>query len=143
MSGIIKISEAASIALHTMVYLAGNPDEVVSTKKLAERLKASTDHLAKVFQRLTKAGMVTSIRGPKGGFKLAKPPEFITLLEIYETIEGPLLASECLLCDGQKICNHCIFGGLITEINLKVLEYLENKKLSDLTNVFGRTYAPN
>jgi DNA-binding IscR family transcriptional regulator len=64
MSNILKISEAASLALHTTVILAANPNRLVSTKKLASQLHASEAHLSKVLQRLEKADIVNSTRGP-------------------------------------------------------------------------------
>ena len=70
MSGSLKISEAASLALHTMVYLAGDPSAHYPAGRLAEALCVSEAHLAKVLQRLVKAGMLVSVRGPKGGFRL-------------------------------------------------------------------------
>lgn len=111
MSHLMKVSEAASLALHSMAYLAGNPGVNVSTRQIAERLKVSEAHLSKVLQRMAQAGLVKSSRGPKGGFTLKIPAESITLLDIFETIEGRLEATDCLL--GIPICNgtYCILGG--------------------------------
>ena len=86
----LRISEAASIALHTMAYLARNKDRMVSTHEIAGAMGLSENHLAKVRQRLVKAGLVEAQRGPSGGFMLSRPAEDITLLEVYEAIEGPL-----------------------------------------------------
>lgn len=129
---IIKISEASSLALHTMVVLAKNADKIYTTKEISTLLSGSKDHLSKVLQRLEKAGFIISTRGPKGGFNIGKNKENVTLLEIYEAIEGPLLPAECLL--GNPICNGkgCIMGGL-NKINIQVRDYLSGTKLSDLT----------
>ncbi|MCF8044104.1 MAG: Rrf2 family transcriptional regulator, partial [Desulfarculaceae bacterium] len=75
MQQLLKISEAASLALHTMGLLASRPGEQVPTRELAARLKVSEAHLAKVMQRLGRAGLVRSQRGPKGGFALERNPE--------------------------------------------------------------------
>lgn len=140
MQSIIKISEAATMALHTMYFLSINPDRLISTKEIASTFNISENHLAKVLQRLVKSGLINSIRGPKGGFSLAKKSEDITLLEIYETTEGPLILSDCLLykpiCDGGKHC--IIFNGLIEQINNQVKDYLQQKKLSELENLFKK-----
>ena len=71
MSNLINISEAASLALHGLVLIAKNQPLRMNVKVLAEELNASQTHLAKVFQKLSKAGLVKSLRGPAGGFELS------------------------------------------------------------------------
>ena len=122
--------DAASIALHTMVYLGKHKGKIVSTNKIADKLKISENHLSKVLQRLTKIGMVTPTRGPKGGYSLAKDPKKISFLEIYEAIEGKFIPANCLL--NVQICNgkNCILGNLLQKINKQVMDYLKKTKLS-------------
>ena len=116
MTHLAKISEAASMALHTMAMMASKPDEPLSAHTMAKALGCSEAHLAKVLQRLGKSGLLASTRGPRGGFVLAKDAGAITLLEIYETIEGPLTPSQCLL--GKPVCGgNCILGGLLGEVD--------------------------
>jgi Rrf2 family protein len=87
----IKISEAVNLAFQAMLVLSQSREgDRQSVSRLAESLKASQSHLAKIMLRLCKCGLVRSKRGPKGGFHLAKSPLSTTLLEIYEAIEGPL-----------------------------------------------------
>jgi len=137
MTNILKISEAASLALHTVVILAANPEKLLLTKELASTLRASEAHLSKVLQRLEKARIVKSTRGPKGGFKLERPGDEITLLEVYEAIDGKLSSSNCLL--NECICNgDCIMGKLLGELNNQVRNYLVKTKLSTLTSVYRR-----
>jgi Rrf2 family protein len=138
-SKILRISDAASLALHAMGLLATDPSEVLSTRQIAEALGASEAHLAKVMQRLTRAGLVGPVRGPKGGFGMAKNPEEIALLEVYEAIDGPLDSSACLL--GRPVCrgDGCILGDLLRKINREVREYFTRTKLSELTGIYGRS----
>ena len=138
MENILKVSEAASLAMHAGVYLAVNEGKkVVSTREIAGALGASEHHLSKVLQRMTKAGLVNPVRGPKGGFILGKEPERITLLEVYEAIEGNFMASDCLL--SAKICKNdkCILGDLLKTLNRQVMDYLKNTRLSELVDVYG------
>ena len=132
MSNVLKISEAASLAMHTMAWIASNPDRQASTRQISQALNVSQNHLAKVLQRLVKAGMVRSARGPKGGFSLGVRADGITLLEVYETIEGPLKSVKCLL--GTPVCNNgkCIFGGQLEAVSNQVKEMLAGKRLSEL-----------
>ncbi len=136
MSDILKISEATSLALHTMTFLVVNPEKLISTKKIASVLHVSETHLSKVLQRLARVGLVKSVRGPKGGFMLGRTADSITLLDVYETIEGPFVPSNCLLrtsiCSGEK----CILGELLKTVNTLVRDYLAGTRLSELTDVY-------
>ena len=140
MSNLLRISEAASLALHTAALLAANRKQVLSTREIAAKLQVSEAHLSKVLQRLAKIGLVESTRGPKGGFRLNGTPEQITLLEVYEAIEGPLAPTSCLL--GTPICNgqRCILGPLLVQVNRQVSEYLSGTTLSELTEVHLEAY---
>ena len=139
MNNMLRISEAASLALHATTLLAANCNRALSTKEIAAILRASEAHLSKVLQRLGKMGLVDATRGPKGGFCLAKAGDDISLLEVYEAIEGPLQDSVCLLdepvCQGHK----CILGGLLEMVNQQAREYLAGTTLTDLTGVYGGT----
>lgn len=132
MNGFLKISDAASLALHTMAVLNENPDTKHSVKDIAKILVASEAHLSKVMQRLSKVGMVKSTRGPGGGFKMAKGGSDITLLEVFEAIDGPVGTDWCLL--NQKRCTNgdCIMGGMVETVNNKVKSYLEITTLAKL-----------
>lgn len=138
MNNILKISEAASIALHAMIILAQKKDGLVSVKDIAGQLKISGNHLSKVLQRLVKAELIVSIKGNKGGFKLAKNPETINFLEIYEVIDGKFKPSACLL--NKPSCIHqCIMGDLTNSINKQVENFFKNTKLADFINYTDST----
>ncbi|MHC4599831.1 MAG: RrF2 family transcriptional regulator [Planctomycetota bacterium] len=138
MNRILKFTEAGSLAMHTMCLLASGKNGLHSNREIAYRLHVSQAHLSKVLQRLGKAGLVTSARGPRGGFRLAKPPEDVTLLEVYESIEGPIATGGCLMenevCDGR-----CILGGLLENFDHAIRDYLSGTHLSELAHIFRRT----
>ena len=131
----LKLSEAASLALHTMVLLAGRPDRQVSARGIASELDVSEAHLAKVLQRLTRYGLLSSVRGPKGGFSLARSYSNISLLDVYESVEGPLANAHCFRT--TRACNskECIFGDLLVDVNKQVRDYLAETRLPDLAGV--------
>ncbi len=136
MSNLIRISEAASLALHTMSCLPEGGKDVVTAKHVAATLGVSEAHLSKVLQRLVKAGLVKSERGPHGGFCLARPGGDITLLDVFEAIEGTLEPVDCLL--GTMSCGgKCILGDLIRSVNRQIGERLAHTKVSDVWGVFG------
>ncbi|OFZ82724.1 MAG: hypothetical protein A2583_05115 [Bdellovibrionales bacterium RIFOXYD1_FULL_53_11] len=132
MAGIIKISEAASLALHAAYIMAETPDSPHAVSRMSKSLGVSNAHLAKVLQRLTTTGITRSIRGPTGGFVLSKNPQKVTLLDVYEAISGSLKPTECLLqkpvCGGKS----CILGDLLCSVDNKVRQQLASTRLSDL-----------
>lgn len=134
MSSVLKISEAASIALHSMVFLRENRERAFSTREIAEALQVSGNHLSKVFQRLSRARLVNSIRGPRGGFTLGRDPSEINLLEIYEAIEGPLTPTDCLLKNPMCKKEGCVFGDLLEKVNREVTDYMAETKLSSFVD---------
>lgn len=132
----LKISEATSLALHTASLLAAHPDRQVSTKEIASLFQISGAHLSKVLQQLGRHGLVKSSRGPGGGFRLNKSAGEISLLDVYEAIDGPFQWQKCLL--GHPACpiHRCLLGGLLESVNQQVWDYLSNTRLSQLAHDF-------
>lgn len=132
MSEVFKISDAASLAFHAMAFLAEDPGRMLQTKEIAARFQVSENHLSKVLQRLTKSGLIKAVRGPHGGFQMDKDPNLVTLLNVYEAIEGPLETTNCLL--GSPVCGwtNCVLGNLLRNVNGEIKEYLTKTRLGDL-----------
>jgi len=130
MSNILNVSEGSFLAIHSMAILSSVLPNGRSVKNLARKLNASEAHLAKVLQRLVKAGLVESTRGAGGGFKLNKPPRYISFLDIYEAIEGKLGTGICPF--GRKRCMfpRCIFGISLNSISRDIYDVLKGIKLS-------------
>ncbi|MDD2962973.1 MAG: Rrf2 family transcriptional regulator [Bacteroidales bacterium] len=131
MNKIVQLSEASSIAIHAMVLIAKS-ETLINVGMIAERTGSSRNHLAKVMQRLVKEGLVKSTRGPSGGFVLAKNPASISLLEIYECIEGPIVPTGCPL--ERQVCpfSKCLMGGIVNKTTVEIKKYLSDNKLSDM-----------
>lgn len=128
----IQISEAASLALHGMLLLAQDPNQPRSAAEMAQTTNTSQAHFAKVMQRLTHAGLVQATRGPRGGYQLARPSDEITLLDVYEAIDGPIPTQECLLKEDACPFKQCLFGGLLVKASKEFREYLAGHTLEDL-----------
>jgi len=129
MKNVSIISEAASLGLHAMAYIAESPDHYVSTNEIANEIKGSKHHLAKVIHKLVLAGYLKSKCGPKGGVKLAKPPEEITYLDIFNAIEGPISDTDCILAHETCHRNECIFSDLRDELYDCFSTYFKSKNL--------------
>jgi Rrf2 family protein len=129
MSKIITLSEASTIGLHAMVLIARSK-EGMNVQTVAEKTGSSRHHIAKVMQRLVKDNLLTSTRGPSGGFVLKKKPEDINLLQIYECIEGRIEITTCPL--DHEICafERCLMNNLTQTMTKQVIEYLESRTLA-------------
>ena len=131
MSGsILRISEAASMALHAMIELAKAKDKLVSVKEIAVKIDVSANHLSKVMQRLNKAGLIESIKGFNGGFKLLADPKELSFLEVYELFDGKLKDTNCILAT-HDCQDDCIFGDLVSSVTKQVKERFKKTRLSD------------
>ncbi len=130
MAKIVNITEAVSIALHSMILITKS-EKQINVIELSKRMKSSKFHVAKILQKLVKDGYLTSQRGPSGGFKLTKPAEEITLLNIYESIEGKIVVSRCPLNKPTCPFGRCIFENLTVKMTQEFKEYLSNKTLAD------------
>ena len=132
MADIVKFSDATALALHSMVHLASVDASRSTTAEIAELFEVSRHHLAKVHQRLTRAGLIVSYRGPTGGVRLAKDPAEIKLLEIYEVMEGSMLCKPCLF--GKDVCprTDCVLGTLLPSLARQVRDYFETTTLAKL-----------
>ncbi|MFH1842611.1 MAG: Rrf2 family transcriptional regulator [bacterium] len=129
----IKISEAANLAIHALAYLGSlPPDTYTSATIIAKKLNCSSSHLSKVLNGLAHQGILASRRGARGGFSLAVSKEEITTLEIIEAVDGPLPTSGCLL--GQPICsqNSCVFRDLFADLREQLVTRLGEVRLVDI-----------
>ncbi len=133
MKSLVNVSEGAYLALHGLAYIAQNTPERVSVKKMAEVLHASEAHLAKVFQKLSKAELVKSVRGPAGGFELNKSTEEVNFLQIYEIIEGKVNLGGCPFGKISCAFQSCIFNQELNRISQDIYDTFKNMKLSDFT----------
>lgn len=142
MADIIKISDATAWALHSMAHLAIDPDVQSTTADIAEAFGASKHHLAKVHQRLTKAGLIISYRGPGGGVGLAKKPSEISLFHIYEAMEGPMECHPCLFGKAECPRTDCVLSGLLPNLARQVQDYFEQTTLAQLAEETNWSFLP-
>jgi len=92
----MKLSEGVEQAIHSVLLLAGLPvDGVLPASALAEYFGVSSSYLLKHLQALAGAGLLLSVPGPKGGYRLALEPAHISLLDIVLAVEGPEPAFRC------------------------------------------------
>lgn len=91
------ISHTAEYALRATTFLAEHPDGAYSIPRIAEATQVPAHYLAKVMQDLAKQGVLTSRRGVKGGYTLARPASEVTLLEIVQAVDPVRRIKSCPL----------------------------------------------
>lgn len=132
MRNLLGLSEAASLALHAVAYLARRPGVRVPSAQLAADLCVSHAHLTKVIQRLARGGVVRTARGPGGGVALAGGGEAMSLLEVLEAVEGPLSDGDCLLGRPRCLREKCLLGAIMQDLNRSIWERLTTATVADL-----------
>ncbi len=130
MHSIVNISEAAAIALHAADYLACRKG-LSSAATIADDLNVSYNHLSKVLQQLTRAGLIRPARGPKGGFELSAAGKKASVRDFIGAIDAPHSTHNCLM--KAKVClgRACMLGRFLEETNHR-FEVVLNQKISDL-----------
>ena len=93
----MQITRQADYAVRAVMYLAQlGPDEKASTSQIAEEKDIPLSFLAKIIAQLSVAGLLQTMRGARGGVTLARAPQEISLLEVVEAIDGPIMLNECV-----------------------------------------------
>ena len=104
-------------------------------KTIAKREDISNKYLEQLIAMLKASGLVRSIRGPRGGYELVKPPAEVKLSEVFRTLEGPLIAVECLehpeFCPR---CTDCVTRQVWGQMQSAMMGVLENLTLQDLVD---------
>src|SRR3954469_19408245 len=92
----MKLGDGVEQAIHSVTVLAGlTPGGVLAASALAEYHGVGTSYLLKHLQALSGAGILDTVPGPKGGYRLAKAPKEISLLDIVLAVEGSAPAFRC------------------------------------------------
>ena len=104
----LKLSKKVDYALMALMDLAQR-DGSRSTREIAGEYRVPQDLLAKILQRLARAGLVTSHQGTKGGYRLARSAEAISVVRVIEAVEGQLSLTQCVTdvgaCNQFDTCN--------------------------------------
>lgn len=130
----MELTRKGDYAIRGIIYLASQPPNKISLlSEIASEVDVPQTFLAKIFQQFSKTGIVKSFRGTGGGFLLAGPPESITLLQVVEAVEGPILPNRCVLKKGE--CERdvsCTVHPVWHQVQQQVRDILANITLKDL-----------
>ena len=89
----MKISRSTGYAILAMGYMAKNQDKpIILSQAISKEYNIPLEYLLKIMQQLVRANILKSKRGPRGGFSLARPLKKVSMLEVIEAVEGPLMS---------------------------------------------------
>lgn len=111
----MNVGRRVDYAVRALSYLAGQPPGMtISRAVIEEKQDIPSYYLSKIMKDLVAGGLVNSHVGSKGGFSLARAPEKITIKEVYETVERPLVLMECL----ERGEGYCVYCSVCTQISI-------------------------
>ena len=100
----MQITRQADYAIRAVLYLARlGPNQRAATRTVAQEQRIPPSFLAKIISQLSIAGLLHTSRGARGGVSLAHEPKEVSLLDVVEAIDGPILLNECVAETGA--CN--------------------------------------
>jgi len=131
----LKLTKKADYGLIALKHLAVNSGDVSSSAKaIADCYGIPLPLLAKILQRLTKIGLLQSLPGTNGGYKLARSANQITALEVIRAIDGPIILTACFTEHGE--CNQserCTVREPLRKVHEGILQLLNTITISDMS----------
>jgi len=136
----MRLSTKCMYAIRALFDIAYHgSDEPVSGRDIAEREEVPHRFLEQILLELKRAEFVRSKRGPHGGYRLAREPEDITMLDIVETIDGPMTVSFCYATDEEarrkcQIKSRCVTAAVWRDIATAIQDVLREVTLQDMVH---------
>ena len=132
----IRIPTQCRYALRAMVDIGLHQDRgPVQRQEIADRQEISANYVAQIFRKLSADQLVIGVKGPGGGYRLARSAEKIRASDIIRAIEGPFALVHCVLEDDQTPCTRtekCVTHRLWTKLSQTMETHLKSVTLSDL-----------
>jgi Rrf2 family protein len=130
----LKLSTRGQYGVRAMFEIArGYPDNPVTIKEISERQDVSVAYLEQILNKLRKAGLIRSVKGPGGGYLLTEDPGRVNIASILKELEGPVAITSCL--DPEEGCSRvegCVTHLLWKSLGAKIEAFLETITLQDL-----------
>lgn len=137
----LRMSKLADYATVIMNFIATEPEQVFSSAEVAKKTHLTTPTVSKVLKMLSEAKLVTSVRGNLGGYKVARAPQEITLIDIITAVDGHPAVSECSSLN--KICTHdraCALKHNWQTVNQVFLSILQKVTLADMNKPLSKNH---
>ena len=140
----LKLTKKADYGLIALRHLAvGERSVSASAKEIAESYGIPLPLLAKILQKLARAGFLNSVHGTNGGYMLAREPGRINTLEVIRAIDGPVILTSCF--SERSVCGHsqrCSVREPLRRVHEGILKLLETTTISDLSREDEPVTAP-
>ncbi|MFQ6101310.1 MAG: RrF2 family transcriptional regulator [Anaerolineae bacterium] len=140
----IRISTRGRYALRAMVDLALHAAEgPVLRQDIAERQELSADYVAQLFRQLRVAGLVEGVKGPGGGYVLARDAATISAGDVVQVVEGPVAVVHCVVSSGEPSCkrvDRCATYLLWKRLSAVMADFLDSITLQDLCDEAQRLH---
>ncbi len=132
----LRMSRLTDYATVLLAALAGEPGRVQTAASLAEQTRLAAPTVCKLLKQLQRAALVTSTRGPRGGYQLARPAAQISAAAILDALEGPLALTDCSAGHGNcEIEETCRVGRVWQRLNLAIRRSLYEVSLAQLAGL--------
>lgn len=131
----MMISSRGRYALRVLIDLAEHDDGAyIPMKEVANRQDVSLKYLEKILPLLVSAKLVEGLHGKGGGYRLTKSPKDYKVSEVLILTEGDLAPVACMECNAEKCerADHCRTLPMWTELNRRIMEYLDSVSIADL-----------
>ena len=150
----MKITTKSRYGLRVLLDLAAytSDERPRMLKDVAKNQSISEKYLSRLVIELRRAGLISSVRGAGGGYKLARSPKMINIVEVLEVMEGPVALVECLnqadYCDRSQRCPARVLWGQINQQIRNVFaqytlqDLLDLQHTGGLTEIDGENFAP-
>jgi Rrf2 family protein len=136
----MKVGRRVDYAVRALSFLAGQPaGKIVSRADIEKSQDIPSFYLSKIMKDLVAGGLVQSHIGSKGGFSLAKLPTSISIKDVYETVERPLVLMDCLQrgADYCSYCSVCTQKSIWEEAQRVLADFLRGISISDIADRDG------
>jgi Rrf2 family protein len=131
----LRLTKKADYGLIAMKHLAAKPTAGASANEIARSYGIPLPLLAKVLQKLARDGLLRSVHGTNGGYRLARDPKTISALEVIRAIDGPMILTSCFTQGGD--CYHsgkCSVREPLRKIHHGILQLLESITISEMND---------
>jgi Rrf2 family protein len=139
-SSLMNVGRRVDYAVRALSFLAGQPaGKIISRADIEKSQDIPSFYLSKIMKDLVAGGLVQSHIGSKGGFTLAKLPTLISIKDVYETVERPLVLMDCLEkgVDYCSYCSVCSQKSIWEEAQKVLADFLGKISINDIADKHG------
>jgi FeS assembly SUF system regulator len=137
----LKLGKLTDYATLLLAAMAAEPARLHSGQALAQRTAVATPTVAKLLKQLQKGGLVQSVRGVHGGYRLSRAPAEVNVADIIRALEGPIAVTDCATHGGCSLEAGCGIKGPLRLLNSAITQALEAVTLADLARSLAAQHS--